>query len=98
MEDWRELGEVGDFPPLSPQWRCTSSGLSQGHQGPLCAGYHQVVSDGAAASRSQERGEGLRSGGGGGEEVRRRRCRRGVDWNVPRRDREREREEKKEAV
>lgn len=32
--------------------------LQQGHQGPLCTGYHQVVSDGAAASRSQDRGWG----------------------------------------
>ncbi|CAB1443958.1 unnamed protein product [Pleuronectes platessa] len=39
-------------------WQGMPSGLSQGHQGPLCACYHQVVSDGAAASRSQERGEG----------------------------------------
>lgn len=42
---------MGDFPPLFPQLLCTLS-----HQGPLCTSYHQVVSDGAAASRSQESG------------------------------------------
>lgn len=26
MEDWRELGKVGYFPPLFAQWRCTLSG------------------------------------------------------------------------
>ena len=79
----RTGGSWGTFLHFLPQWQCMPSGLGQGHQGPLCAPYHQVVSDGAAASRSQERGEGWE-----GEEVRRRRCRRGVDWNVPRRDRE----------
>lgn len=66
MEDWRESAEAGDFPLLSPQWRCTPSGRSRGHQGPLCAGYHQVVSDGAAGLPLS--GEG--TGRGGGEEER----------------------------
>lgn len=30
--------------------------LRPGYQGPLCTSYHQVMSDGAAASRSQDRG------------------------------------------
>ena len=54
---------------LSPQWQCMSSGWSWGHQGPLCASNHQVVSDGAVASRSQN-GCRFRRGWGGGEEKR----------------------------
>lgn len=40
---------------LSPQWRRTLSGRGRFHQGPLCVCNHQVVNDGDAASRSQER-------------------------------------------
>lgn len=44
--------------------------LQTGHQGPLCTGYHQVVSDAvAAASRSQDRGW-VVGGRLGGEEER----------------------------
>lgn len=45
--------------------------LQTGHQGPLCTGYHQVVSDGAAASRSQDRGWVV----GGGWGAKRKGCR-----------------------
>lgn len=62
-----ESVEVGEFPQLSPQWRCTSSGYSRGQQGPLCASYHQVVSDGTAASRSQKRNRVRRGRRGRGE-------------------------------
>lgn len=40
--------------------------LQPGYQGPLCTGYHQVMSDGAAASRSQDRGWVVVGGGIGG--------------------------------
>lgn len=61
-----------------------------GHQGPLCASYHQVVSDGTTGLPLSGEGEGV-----GGGEVKKRGSRRGVDWNVPRKDRGCEREEKK---
>lgn len=58
----------GTFLRSLPSGVAPQAGRSRGHQGPLCAGYHQVVSDGTAASRSQERQrvEG-RLGGRGGE-------------------------------
>lgn len=62
------IGQGGDFPPLAPQWRCTSSGCSRGHQGPLCAGNHQVASDGTRGLPALREGNGVRRGGVGGAE------------------------------
>lgn len=65
--------------------------LQAGYQGPLCTGYHQVMSDGAAASRSQDRGWVV----AGVWRAKRKGCTREADWNVPKGDREHKKEEKK---
>lgn len=48
----RSRSRWGDFPLLSlPSGSACRAATSQGHQGPLCASNHQVLSDGPTASR-----------------------------------------------